>query len=79
MLLPVKAALVLAPVILVAVLAHGGLHGSPQIVTFVAQPLAIALGVALFALYTRKVEARGHGTGAHASAGGSRSDFCSGC
>ena len=58
MLLPVKAVLVLAPVILVAVLAHGSLHGSPQIVAFVAQPLATVLAVALFAFYTLTVEGR---------------------
>lgn len=58
MLLPVKAALVLAPMVLLPRLTHYRLHWSPQLLTWVSLPLAVALGLALFVLYTRQVEGR---------------------
>jgi membrane protease YdiL (CAAX protease family) len=58
MLLPVKVVLVVAPVVLVSVLAHGSLHASPALVEYLADPMAVLLAIALFVLYTRRVEGR---------------------
>jgi uncharacterized protein len=58
MLLLVKAALVLAPVILIPGLARGSLHWPPLLVRFVAEPMSALAALGLFVLYTRTVEGR---------------------
>jgi uncharacterized protein len=57
LLLPIKALLVIVPVAVANILAVR-LHWSQGTRTFLFDPLAIALAVALFALYTRRVEGR---------------------
>jgi membrane protease YdiL (CAAX protease family) len=58
MLLLVKAALVLAPLILIPGLASGSLHWSPPLVALVAEPMSALAALGLFVLYTRTVEGR---------------------
>ena len=58
MLLLVKAALVLAPLILIRGVAQDGLHWSPPLMVFVAEPVSALAALGLFVLYTRTVEGR---------------------
>lgn len=56
--LPVKALLVLAPGLLGPALAGGVLHWRGPLIVWVAVPVSTAVAVALFVLYTRRIEQR---------------------
>jgi len=58
LLFPVKVVLVAGPMILTVGIARGTLHWSHRLLAFVAGPVAIAIMVTLFMLYTRAIERR---------------------